>query len=154
MTLWEAESVENNNVVSSDDPDAVRKLKEKLQDLEARRQNIKDYNKLARKEGKEQAPAYVLQNLGGNIQRVKERIKALEARHGQESTEERAGDVRIISNVEANRVQIFFPDIPDQDTRSNLKRNGFRWSRRNGCWQRHLNNHAVWVAKNIIIGGE
>jgi len=34
--------------------------------------------------------------------------------------------------------------------RDNLKRSGFRWSRYNGAWQRHLSNQALWAAKEII----
>jgi hypothetical protein len=36
--------------------------------------------------------------------------------------------VRLVDNVEANRLQIFFPEIPAESLRRELKQNGFRWS--------------------------
>ena len=40
------------------------------------------------------------------------------------------------------RLQIFFDEKPVQDIRSILKKNGFKWSSKNGCWQRQLTDNA------------
>jgi hypothetical protein len=69
-----AEAVDNNNAISSDDPDAIKKLKAKLEKLEGQRTKIKEINKQARREGKDQHPAYMLRNLGSNIWTVKQRM--------------------------------------------------------------------------------
>jgi hypothetical protein len=66
------------HAIYSDDPDAIERLREKLAELEAKREQIKTDNKAARSRGDKPQPAYVLQNLGGNITRTRQRIAYLE----------------------------------------------------------------------------
>lgn len=100
----------------------------------------------------ERAPfTYHMTNNSGEISRLKKRIELLEGQKRKETKEhDLPGDIRIVENVEDNRVQIFFPDIPTDEARAKLKARGFKWSRTNGCWQRHLNDYAVWLAKELI----
>ena len=95
-------------------------------------------------------PKWEISNLGANIRRIKERIKTLEATAGDETTEETIGDVRIVDNVEENRLQLFFPGKPDEETRRKLKSLGFRWCRSEGCWQAFRGNGATAKAKAIL----
>ena len=44
--------------------------------------------------------------------------------------------IKIVNNTHLKRVQLFFPDKPSDDVRSDLKAHGWRWSPRNFCWQR------------------
>ena len=44
--------------------------------------------------------------------------------------------IKIVNNTHLKRVQLFFPDKPPDDVRSDLKAHGWRWSPRNFCWQR------------------
>ncbi|UTC47724.1 LPD1 domain-containing protein [Treponema vincentii] len=44
--------------------------------------------------------------------------------------------LKIVNNTALKRVQLFFPDKPSDDVRSDLKAHGWRWSPRNFCWQR------------------
>ena len=68
-----------------------------------------------------------------------------------ETTEERfTNGVCLVDNVEANRLQIFFPEIPSEEIRRELKRNGFHWSPTGGAWQRHRSNRAMYLAKLIL----
>jgi len=142
-------SIENNNSISSDDPEAIVKLKEKLEKLEAKRTTYKEHNKKARKEGTESLPSWALSNISQNIRSVKKRIEYLERQKGVENSEEEVNGVTIKVNTEDNRVQLFFPGIPSVETRSKLKSNGFRWSRYNGCWQRMVSGWAIQLAKDI-----
>lgn len=100
----------------------------------------------------ERAPfTYHTTNNSGEINRLKKRIELLEGQKGREDkTLELPGGIRILENVGDNRVQIYFPDIPSEEIRAKLKARGFKWSRYNGCWQRHLNDYAVWLAKELI----
>ena len=41
-------------------------------------------------------------------------------------------------------------DKPSQETRTLLKGAGFRWARKHGAWQRHLNNSGKYEAKRIV----
>jgi len=93
---------------------------------------------------------YQLSNNSGNTKRMKDRLKTLEHQAGKTTQSHNIGDIEIVENVEANRVQILFPDIPSPEIRTKLKQNGFRWSRTNMAWQRHLNDHAVYLAKQIV----
>ncbi len=43
-----------------------------------------------------------------------------------------------------------FNEKPDADTRLILKRNGFRWSPKNGSWQRQLTPNARYALKSVI----
>lgn len=60
------------------------------------------------------------------------------------------GEIEIVENTEAARIQLFFPGKADDQTRSLLKSNGFRWSPSHGAWQRHLNENGRWAAKRVV----
>ena len=92
---------------------------------------------------------YRLTNNNGNIRRIKQRIADLEKLSDLETTTKKIGEIEIIQNVEENRTQAFFPGKPSAEIRTKLKQNGFRWSRYNGCWQRHLSRYANDVAEQI-----
>lgn len=167
--------------ISSDDPEALQKLREKLHRLEKRQKELKEINKIVRSQkddpekieaitqlgvkketaemvlqpdyaGRVGIPAYAMQNNNANIRRIKKRIKEMEAASEGENKNQKVGDVEIIENVELNRLQIVFPDKPAADIRELLKRNGFRWSRTNGAWQRQLNDRARYHLKLVIAG--
>lgn len=170
-----AKSAENNNAISSDDDQAVDKLKKKLELLLTTRESMKQANKEFKKHknpellapehkkawehdqtfdflrGKDYIYApYNFSNMSGQIKQVKDRIEKLEARKGLETKEEIINDIKIVSNIEDNRVQIFFPGIPSEEVRKELKSRGFKWSRFNMAWQRHLNQYALDIAKQIV----
>ena len=56
---------------------------------------------------------------------------------------------RVEVNKEGNRLQIFFNDKPDKETRAALKSNGFRWAPSVGAWQRQLNDNAISAADRL-----
>lgn len=58
--------------------------------------------------------------------------------------------VRIIQNTDINRLQIEFDDKPDEEMRSKLKANGFKWAPSQGVWQRQLTDNAISAAKRIF----
>jgi hypothetical protein len=95
--------------------------------------------------------SFSLSNNNANIKHTKARLeevrnlwqaetKALDVKEG----------VKLVENVEENRVQLIFDGKPEADTRALLKRHGFRWSPRNGAWQRHLNGNGIYAAKQVI----
>ena len=53
------------------------------------------------------------------------------------------------ANREQSRLQVFFDDKPDADTRQQLKEHGFRWAPSVGAWQRLLNGNAYYAADRI-----
>lgn len=136
--------------ISSDDPDAVAKLKAELAGLEQRQERMKSANAAARK-AKTEAPhaAYQLSNNSANMRRIRLRIEHLERRAKDKTTEQTINGVRIVDNVEANRLQMIFPDKPSAEVRTALKGAGFRWSPSEGAWQRHRGTNAKWMAQDI-----
>lgn len=97
-------------------------------------------------------PSYSITNNGANIRRVKEQLEKAKRMKVTEDKEYKIGDVRIVENYQENRLQLFFPGKPDEDVRTQLKHNGFRWSRFNGCWQSYLKRWQIDRAKEIIGG--
>lgn len=59
---------------------------------------------------------------------------------------------RVINNYEAERVQIFFDDIPSAELRAKLKKAGWRWSPKNKAWQRKNTENAILSAERILKG--
>lgn len=174
-----AEAAANNHAISSDDPEALNRLRGKLAKLEKLQEQMKAANAAIRLKdtaegdaklaelgfspdsiaklrkpdfvGRVGFPAYALTNNGATIRSVKERIAKLEARAAAPAPEGwRFEGGEVICNVEENRLQIRFDDIPEESTRARLKANGFRWSRYNGVWQRQLTPRAVGVARYIF----
>lgn len=175
-----AHAAQNNDAISSDDPDAVEKLEAKLAAMERVQTTMREANKAIKKGddarllelglnekqiaelktpqyGRVGFPAWALSNNNANMKRVKERIELLKKRATQETREEElAGGVTLVDNVEANRVQLLFPGKPDEETRRALKGAGFRWSPTEGAWQTHRSAWALDKARGVVartVGG-
>lgn len=167
-----------NAPISSDDPEAIEKLNAKIAAAEKLQETMRAANKIARSKkltdeekvaqltpmiGEQAAyeilkpdfmggvgfAAYQLTNNNANIRRMKERVVQLEAAAGRENTGEERGEIAVERNARDNRLQIFFPDKPVTAVRDALKRNGFRWSPRNGCWQRFLNDASELALERV-----
>lgn len=135
-----AKSAENSKVIYSDDPQAIEKLKEKLERLENERNSIK-----AREH-----ESWELTNIGATIRETKKRIERLEKQEEIQFQEINFNGGRVIHNKEINRIQFLFDSIPDEDTRKILKSHGFHWSRKEQAWQREFNQNCI-KATNIIV---
>ncbi len=144
--------------ISSDDPEALEALSAKLAALEAKRDAIKASNRARREADGEGVPAYALANLGANIRRVRQRIAELEAAAEREKAPAIEGDGFTISeHPEDNRVRFTFDARPGREACRAMRRAGFRFSRTEGAWQRHLNAAGVYAAKRMareLFGAE
>lgn len=85
-----------------------------------------------------------------NIEKVGEPASEIDARPPVTET---VNGIEIVQNYALDRVQIIFGGKPDEETRDRLKASGWRWSRREGAWQRKLTNNALHSARRCI-GGE
>ena len=130
-----------DKAIYNDDPNAIEKLKDKLQYLEKQRELIK---------ADENHTTWQLQNIGATIREVKRRIQKLERLENIEFSDKEFNGGKIIHNKEINRIQILFNDIPSEEIRSHLKHRGFHWSRREGAWQREFNENTIKVT-NILM---
>ncbi len=108
------------------------------------------------------AESYVLTNLGARIKQAQARMAEVQAmpsadHEAEEAHQTRAGEVTVVENGEAARIQLLFPGKPDAETRSILKRFGFRWASSQSAWQRHLNDNgrrAARMALEALKGAE
>lgn len=79
-------------------------------------------------------------------------ISAAAKEAGVNHEEREVAGVRIIKNTALDRVQLIFPGKPDPEMIANLKKSAFRWSPREGAWQRQLTRNGVWAAEGILAG--
>jgi len=148
--------INGDKIIKSDDANAIEKLKEKLAKALEEHEGYKAYNVKARKEGKETLAPYVLQNSNGRIKGIKDRIAHLERlavkAEATPQVETEINGIKIIDNLEAQRLQIIFPGKPDAEVREQLKKNGFRWCPTNSAWQSYRSERAGRIAQEIAKG--
>lgn len=58
--------------------------------------------------------------------------------------------VKLVHNTAIDRVQLVFPGKPDPETIRDLKSSAFRWSPREGAWQRQLTRNGIWAANGVL----
>lgn len=162
--------------ISSSDPDAVEKLKKKLESLEEAQETMKLVNSYYRDNntldgcpfltqdqigrlkadmaaswhsGKAPYLPWQLSNNNAEIRRVRQRIGELErkAQTAYAGWEFDGGHVE--PDREADRLRVYFDEKPDEDTRSELKSNSFKWSPKAGAWQRQLTANAFHAADRM-----
>ena len=157
--------------ISSDDPEALKKLKEKLAGLERNHENMKAVNAYYRKHKTLDGcpdlyedirqdlekyshlgfiPTYRLSYNLAEIKRVKQRIAALERLAERPPQGWKFDGGEVVVNTGENRLQILFEGKPDAIMRTALKKRGFRWAPSRGAWQRQLTNNAMYAAKEVL----
>ena len=166
--------------VSSDDPDAITKLQEKLAHKEGLQDLMKRVNKAYRaggwdkvaqdvpdcSEGVRKAaeqgmahdwqeeskrrpfPQWQLSNNNAEINRLKKRIKTLQAQEDMEEIEEQYEGFKLA--IEENRVRFFFDGKPEEEIRTLLKRAGFKWAPSVQAWQRQATSNGVASARYMV----
>lgn len=67
-----------------------------------------------------------------------------------ESKEYLINGVKVIENIQADRIQLFFDGKPKPEIISELKHSAFKWSPSNGCWQRQLTNNARYATNYLL----
>lgn len=171
-----ARAAEKNHAISSDDPDALTKLTEKLEKLQRAQTRMKQVNAYYRKHGtckgfhgiNDEEAAEMDASVESGYSWVKapyapfelslnnQEIHRIKARIEQLTTAREVGYVgwefdggRVEANSDKNRLQIFFDEKPDEDVRRDLKGWGFKWARSEGAWQRQLTDNAIYAASRV-----
>lgn len=134
------DNIDNSKVISSDDPQAIEKLQARIEELEKAKEEVKAIPH----------EWYELQYLNADIRRLKDRIKEI-----QELEELQFEDItftggKAILNRDINRLQLLFDDKPDEETRTLLKRHGFKWSRYEQAWQRLYNRNGIYAVRYVV----
>lgn len=165
------------DVIKSGDQDAIERLEEKLESLKDTQERMKAANKAIRMKDVKKAdeelmnmgysegqiknlrepdfcgrvgyPSYMLQNNNANIHRIEGRLNQLRAAKEKGMQETECKLFKVVENTEIMRLQIIFDGKPEPEVRSILKKNGFRWSPKNSCWQRQLTNNARYSLDRV-----
>lgn len=166
-----------NQPILSNDKNAVELLEEKLEKMESVQAMMKAANAYYRKNKTlddcpvltleqidklkdsmsgnnhyENKPflSYELTNNNANIKSTTLRLQKLK-KEKETGTQEQVNQYfTIVENKELMRLQLIFKDKPEPEVRDILKSNGFRWSPKNGCWQRQLTDNARYSAERVI----
>lgn len=170
-----ADAAETRGAVSSDDPAAVEKLRNKLAEAEAEHALHLKVNALWRRGGAQACidagiepgvVAYAIRtmalcpylkgpffgsNSAASIRRIKARIAELEhAATVPEAAPVHGPGYRVEEDSYDNRIKIYFDTKPGTDARSTLKSAGFKWSPSNSAWQRQLNAAGRYAAVMVV----
>lgn len=171
----------SRDIIKSDDERAIEKLEEKLEDLKSTQEQMKAVNKAIRLKDTESGdnalremgyseedikqlrepdfcgrlgyPDYELTNNNANIHRVEKRLNSLKVIKKKGNSEQEYKTFRVAENTEAMRYQIIFDGKPEEKIRTLLKSNGFRWSPKEGAWQRQITGNgrrALEVIKKTL----
>lgn len=162
--------------ISADDPEAVQKLKLKLEGLERDQESMKAVNAYYRKhktlEGcpgldpvrieklkasmardrhpePKPYPSFRLTNNSAVIRQTKEQIAELTRRAETDYEGWIFDGDEVKMDQQANRLQVFFDEKPDRDTCSAMRHGGFKWAPSVGAWQRQLTDNAIYAAKHL-----
>ena len=99
-------------------------------------------------------PGFELTNNNKEIKRNKDRLEYMKYEQDRRANpienKEIAPGVRITENNDSNRLEVYFNEKPSEETRNNLKKNGFKWSPMKKAWQRQLNNNARDAIERIF----
>lgn len=157
--------------IQAGDHDALERLESKAKRLEERHEAMKRANVYYRKHGtlegfegidnaeaervsaemerfgmRQPFPSWELSNNLATIKRTCKRIEEIKREKEAPSSDREAeinGEAcRVVENSGIMRLQLVFDGKPEVDTRAKLKAAGFRWSPKNGAWQRQLTDNA------------
>ena len=95
-------------------------------------------------------PTYQLQN---NLAKIKATQAAIERHKAMAEADDKeiafnGGRVVVCNSDE--RIRFYFDTIPSVEVRNLMKRNAFKWSPKNGAWQRQLTANCKFDTKRII----
>ena len=88
------------------------------------------------------------------LKEAEEEIAKKAAKGEREDREYEFDGGKIVMSFSEDRLQIFHDTKPEYSVISTLKKEGWRWSRNNMCWQRQLTSNACYSAARVIIGTE
>jgi hypothetical protein len=138
--------------VSSDDPDAIAKLREQLATAEANQEKMKKANRFVRANKRDALaemgytadeieklftpdfakrtgyPNYALTNNNANIRRIRERIATLEKIGAREAVQQQGNGYEYREEKDDNRIWFVFPAKPAAEVRDFMKRHAFKFS--------------------------
>ena len=95
-------------------------------------------------------PTYQLQN---NLAKIKATQAAIERHKAMAEAEDKEIEFnggRVVVCNSDERMRFYFDEIPPVEVRNLMKRNAFKWSPKNGAWQRQLTANCKFDTKRIL----
>ena len=175
-----AATVEANDAIYTEDPQAVEKLESKLDLLLKEQAEMKRINAALRKGAdfdtlemspehraellsvdrhqnyyqprKKGFPPYMLTSINAKIKTAKQRAQIVEAKQATPDKDEEHDGIRVEWRASENRIRVFYPGRVDLDTFKALKTHGFRVLRSEGegAFSAYYNQNAAYFVKIYI----
>jgi hypothetical protein len=171
---WErrAEAAENSKAIHSDDPEALNKLSETVEDCEKYSEEMKRINAHYRKTGncladgadpdlvlkamknletwkyyKQPFPSFILSSIRARIATAKKRAEAIKRAETVEGFEING----ITAQINEGQIQVVFPWKPAEATREKLKTYpiSLKWSRFSSAWVRKYTGQGSWYFEEL-----
>jgi len=167
--------------ISSDDPDAIVKLRAKLADVEKTHEKMVAINKTIRSASKERADVEdilgrtynvspktaqalvrdggistgTIANRAAEARRIRDRISELEKKSAHVDRRIEIAGTVVEECAADNRTRISFAARQPETVTKELKAHGFRWTPSLGVWQWHMTSDAWYWAERIArsVGG-
>ena len=164
--------------ILSKNQDAVELLEEKIAKLEEEHKQKLYWNKYYKKNGTlkgaeglsdkqieivedfvRRNPSFApfsVTNDTANIRRYKQRLEKMKEAKATGTKIETVNDennnklFKVVKNTELMRLQLIFTDKPNDEVRTILKKNSFRWSPKNNAWQRQLTENGMFALKRVV----
>ena len=95
-------------------------------------------------------PTYQLQNNLAKINDTQAAIERHKAMAEAEDKEIKFNGGRVVVCNSDERIRFYFDEIPSVEVRNLMKRNAFKWSPKNGAWQRQLTANCKFDTKRIL----
>ena len=95
-------------------------------------------------------PTYQLQNNLAKIKATQEAIYRHKAMAEADDKEIKFNGGRVVVCNSDERMRFYFDEIPSVEVRNLMKRNAFKWSPKNGAWQRQLTANCKFDTKRIL----
>lgn len=176
-----AASVEANNAIYTEDPQAVEKLESKLETLLKEQAEIKRINAALRKGAdfatlemsdehrrkllsvakfqayynplKKGFPPYILTSINAKIKTAKQRAEVVEKKQAMRDEDFTVNGIRVEGRPSENRLRVYYPGRVDAETFRLLRQHGFRVLRSEGegAFSAYYNNNAVYFVKTHIM---
>jgi|GEM_PF-263053 len=162
-------------IIRINEENAVEKLEMKLKELEEYQTLMKDVNAYYRKnntlegctlldknqraeiegyiKNRVQYKPYTDFELTGNNNKIKstrQRLAELLKEKEQGVRVKEGKFFKVVENTDIMRLQLEFEEKPNENVRTVLKKNGFKWSPSNSVWQRQLTNNARYSLERVI----
>ena len=164
--------------ILSKNQDAVELLEEKIAKLEEEHKQKLYWNKYYKKNGTlkgaeglgdkqieivedfvRRNPSFApfsVANDTANIRRYKQRLEKMKVAKATGTKIEAINDennnelFKVVKYTELMRLQLIFTDKPNDEVRTILKKNSFRWSPKNNAWQRQLTENGMFALKRVV----